>query len=297
MDCRNFDALVIQYPHTHWYSLLFRNTNLYTKMVLGVNAKNRKGASVHVDYLIHIQEIKPWPPSQSLRSLRSVLIQWENGDRNSGSTNTVVPLLGSIIGEGKIEFNESFRLPVTLMREMSSRGKDDDSFQKNCIEFNLCEPRRDKIRLLATAVVDLADYGVVKDTLSVNAPMSSNRSFRNTSQPVLYVKIQPIDKGHTSSSSKDNLLKGVSQDKNGSESVSALMNGEYAEEAEVASFTDDDASSHSSQTNGGFHPQNEEVFILFLPFSPLSEAITHFDYNQLGLHQLYDNGYCLIRLS
>ncbi|KAF2305973.1 hypothetical protein GH714_009205 [Hevea brasiliensis] len=226
-------------------------------MVLGVNAKNRKGASVHVDYLIHILEIKPWPPSQSLRSLRSVLIQWENGDRYSGSTDTVVPLLGSIVGEGKIEFNESFRLPVTLIREMSSRGKDADSFQKNCLEFNLCEPRRDKIQLLATAVIDLADYGVVKDTLSVNAPMSSNRSFRNTSQPVLYIKIQPIDKDHTSSSSKDSLLKGVSPDKNGGKSVSAFMNGEYAEEAEVAS-TDDDVSSHSSLINGGLRPQNEE---------------------------------------
>lgn len=228
-------------------------------MVLGVNAKNRKGASVHVNYLIHIQDIKPWPPSQSLRSLRSVLIQWENGERNSGSTDTVVPSLGSIVGEGKIEFNESFRLPVILLREMSSKGKDTDSFQKNCLEFNLCEPRRDKIQLLATAVIDLADYGVVKETISVSAPMSSNRSFRNTSQPVLYVKIQPVNKGRTSlSSSRENLLKGVSQDKNGGESVSALMKEEYAEEAEVASFTDDDVSSHSSLTNGSSLPQNEE---------------------------------------
>ncbi|XP_021645939.2 uncharacterized protein LOC110639344 isoform X2 [Hevea brasiliensis] len=227
-------------------------------MVLGVNAKNRKGASVQVDYLIHIQEIKPWPPSQSLRSLRSVLIQWENGNRNSGSTDTVVPSLGSIVGEGKIEFNESFRLPVTLIREISGKGKDADSFQKNCLEFNLCEPRRDKIQLLATAVIDLADYGVVKEIISVNAPMSSNRSFRNTSQPVLYVKIQPIDKGHSSSSSKDSPLKGVSHDKDGGKSVSALMNGEYTEEDEMASFTDDDVSSHSSLTNGVLHPQNEE---------------------------------------
>ncbi|KAF2316487.1 hypothetical protein GH714_041828 [Hevea brasiliensis] len=237
-------------------------------MVLGVNAKNRKGASVHVEYLIHIQEIKPWPPSQSLRSLRSVLIQWENGNRNSGS-DTVVPSLGSIVGEGKIEFNESFRLPVTLIREISGKGKDADSFQKNCLEFNLCEPRRDKIQLLATAVIDLADYGVVKEIISVNAPMSSNRSFRNTSQPVLYVKIQPIDKGHSSSSSKDSPLKGVSHDKDGGKSVSALMNGEYTEEDEMASFTDDDVSSHSSLTNGGLHPQNEEVFVLLFPVNSL----------------------------
>ncbi|KDP46310.1 hypothetical protein JCGZ_10150 [Jatropha curcas] len=227
-------------------------------MVIGVNAKNKKGASVHVTYLIHIQDIKPWPPSQSLRSLRSVLIQWENGGRNSGSTDAVVPSIGSIVGEGKIEFNESFRLPVTLVRETSGRGKDGDSFQKNCLEFNLCEPRRDKIQLLANAVIDLADYGVVKEAITVSAPMNSNRSFRNTSQPILYIKIQPVDKGRTSSSSSsDNLLK-VSQDKNGGESVSAFMNEKYAEEAEVASLTDDDGSSHSSITNGGLRPQNEE---------------------------------------
>ncbi|GAV64295.1 NT-C2 domain-containing protein [Cephalotus follicularis] len=205
-------------------------------MVLGLNAKNKRGSSVHVNYLIHIQEIKPWPPSQSLRSLRSVLVQWENGERNSGSTNPVVPSIGSDVCEGKIEFHESFVLPVTLLREASVRGRDAETFQKNSLEFNLYERRRDKTQLLATAVLDLADYGVVKDALSVSAPMNSKRSFRNTSEPVLYLKIQPVDKIRASSS----------RDNNGFESVSALMNEEYAEEAESASFTDDDVPSHSS---------------------------------------------------
>ncbi|TQD99496.1 hypothetical protein C1H46_014832 [Malus baccata] len=78
--------------------------------------------------------------------------------------------------------------------------------------------------------------------------MNSTRSFRNTDQPVLYIKIQPVVKGRTSSSSRGSLSRGVSLDNAGSESVSALMNEEYAEEAEVASFTDDDVSSQSSQT-------------------------------------------------
>ncbi|KAK8481445.1 hypothetical protein V6N11_049681, partial [Hibiscus sabdariffa] len=34
--------------------------------MLGLSSKSRRGPTVHVDYLIHIQEIKPWPPSQSL---------------------------------------------------------------------------------------------------------------------------------------------------------------------------------------------------------------------------------------
>ncbi|KAM1130034.1 hypothetical protein ACFX19_045439 [Malus domestica] len=221
-------------------------------MGLGVKAKNHRGSTVRIDYLIHIQDIKPWPPSQSLRSLRSVLIQWENGDRNSGATSPVVPSIGSVVGEGKIEFNQSFRLPVTLLRDMSVKGGGGggDTFQKNLLELHLYEPRRDnpKGQLLATAIVDLADHGIVKETISVSAPMNSTRSFRNTDQPVLYIKIQPVVKGRTSSSSRGSLSRGVSLDNAGSESVSALMNGEYAEEAEVASFTDDDVSSHSSQT-------------------------------------------------
>ncbi|KAH9743590.1 C2 NT-type domain-containing protein [Citrus sinensis] len=236
-------------------------------MVLGLSAKNRKEASIHVDYQIHIQDIKPWPPSQSLRSLRSVMIQWQNGDRNSGSTKTVGPSLGSVIGEGKIEFNESFRLRVTLLRDMNVKNKDADTFLKNCLEFNLYEPRRDKTQLLATATIDLADYGIVKETLSVNAPMNSKRSFRNTAQPVLFIKIQPAEKSvsRTSSSLREGFSRETSLDKNGGESVSALMNEEYTEEAESASFTDDDVSSRSSPTvsstvemNNGF-PQNEEI--------------------------------------
>ncbi|KAI4350533.1 hypothetical protein L6164_004981 [Bauhinia variegata] len=232
-------------------------------MVLGLRAKNRTSPTVQINYLIHIQEIKPWPPSQALRSLRSVLIQWENGERRSGSTNLVVPSLGSVIGEGRIEFNESFRLPVTLLRDLSVRGGDADVFQKNCLEFNLYEPRRDKTKgqLLGTAIIDLADYGILKEALSISAPLNCKRSYRNTDQPLLFIKIQPVEKGRTNSSSKESL----SKDNNGGDSVSALMNEEYAEEAEIASFTDDDVSSHSStaiastlESNGCIPPGLEE---------------------------------------
>lgn len=230
-------------------------------MVLGLKANNRKSPSVQLDYRIHLQEIKPWPPSQSLRSLRSTFIQWEHGDKNSGSTNPVVPSLGSgsNVGDGKIELNQSFRLPVTLLRDMSIKGGDGNTFQKNCLEFNLYEPRRDKTvkgQLLATAIIDLADYGIVKEDLSIIAPMNCKRVLRNTAPPVLFIKIQRVLKSRANGYI----------DRNGSESVSALMNEEYAEEAEVASFTDDDVSSHSStavhssaiKSQGGSLPQEEE---------------------------------------
>ncbi|XP_022775506.1 uncharacterized protein LOC111317311 [Durio zibethinus] len=237
-----------------------------------LSAKNRRGPMVHVDYLIHIQEIKPWPPSQSLRSLSSVLIQWENGEHRSGSTNTVSPTLGSILGEGKIEFNESFKLPVNLVRDMSVKGRDGDVFQQNCLEFNLYEPGRDKIQLLSTAIVDLAEYSVIKETSDITVPMNSQRSFSNTGLPILYIKIDRLYKGRNSSSSKGSLSKEPSLDQKGSESVSALMDEEYAEEVEVASFTNDDVSSHSSLTvssstlesNGSSLPRNEVAFSFFL---------------------------------
>ncbi|XP_054802367.1 uncharacterized protein LOC129306060 [Prosopis cineraria] len=216
-------------------------------MVSSLKAKSRRSASVKINYLIHIEEIKPWPPSQSLRSVRSVLIQWENGERYSGSTSHVVPSLGSDTEEGKIEFNESFRLPVTLLRDMSIRGGHADIFQKNCLEFNLYEPRRDKTlkgQSLATAIIDLADYGILKETLSISAPMNCKRNYKNTDQPLLLIKIQPIEKSRTGSLSRVSLSKVVSKDVNGGDLT--LTNEEYAKESEIATFSDDDVSSHSS---------------------------------------------------
>lgn len=239
-------------------------------MVLGLSSKNRRGSSIQVDYLIHIHDIKPWPPSQSLRSLRSVVIQWENGDRNSGTTNAVAPSLGSVIGEGKIEFNESFKLPLTLLKDASARNK---GFFKNVLELNLYEPRREKThQLLATATIDLADYGIVKESFSLTAQLNSKRSYRNTTQPVLYLTIQPVDRRRASSSSMNSLK---DEAKNGGDSVSALMNEEYYKEAEIASITDDDISSHSSLTvssstlesNGGFSVRTEEVRWQYLDIS------------------------------
>ncbi|XP_049346118.1 uncharacterized protein LOC125810686 isoform X2 [Solanum verrucosum] len=238
-------------------------------MVSGLRAKTRKGPSVQVDYLIHIQEIKPWPPSQSLKSVRAIVIQWENGDRN-GSTRQVVPFLGSGVGDGRIEFNESFKLPVTLLKEISNKGGDGNSFQKNCIEFNLYEPRRDKTvkgQPLGTAIINLAEYGVVKEGLNVSAPINCTRAYRNTTQALLLLKIQPFEKGRVSSSSSSDILtREVSIDRNGVESVSTLTSEECAEEAEIASFTDDDGSSHSSVavsssangSNCGSLPQGED---------------------------------------
>ncbi|XP_022928281.1 uncharacterized protein LOC111435159 [Cucurbita moschata] len=217
-------------------------------MVLGLKGKHRRGEIVHADYRIHVQDIKPWPPSQSLTTLRSVFIQWENGDRHSGSTNLVIPTIGSIVGEGKIEFNESFKLSVALVRDIPVRGKDGDTFQRNILEFNLFESRREKTakgQLLASATVDLAEFGVVREVMSVAIPVHCQRNFKNTLQPMLSIKIQPIYKGQTNNSLKDTLSRKMSLDSFDGESVSA---SDYGDPNKIASFTDDDVSSHSSMT-------------------------------------------------
>lgn len=258
-------------------------------MVLGLRTKTRRSPSIQVDYIIRVQEIKPWPPSQSLRTLRAVSIQWEHGEKNSGLTNQAVPSLGagSGVGDGRIEFKESFRLPVTLMRELSIKGGDGETFQKNCIEFNLYEPRRDKTvkgQLLGTAIVDLADYGVIGETVGISAPISCKRTYRNTVQPLLHLEIQPVERNRSSSSSRDNLTREASLERSHSESVSALMTEEYAEEAEVASFTtDDDVSSHSSlavasvagESNGSLSPQTKEVCSLDQSRFSFSSVVTY----------------------
>lgn len=239
-------------------------------MVLGLRSKIRSGPSTQVEYTIHVQDIKPWPPTQSLKSVRSVLIQWENGERNSGSTSSVAPSLE----DGMITFNESFKISITLSKDMSVKSGDTDVFHKNLLEFNLYEPRRDKTvkgQLLGTAIIDLADYGVIREIMSVSAPMNCTRSFRNTAQPILYLRIQANDKVRSGTSLRGRLAKETSLDKNDEDSVSALMNEEYADEAEVASLTDDDISSHSSLTvatsstlesNGASPSQNKEVYLL-----------------------------------
>lgn len=246
-------------------------------MVLGLRTKSssRRGPSIHVDYVVHVQEIKPWPPSASLKSLRSVVLQWENGERNTGSTKSVVPSLGSGVDDGRIEFNESFRIPVTLNKDVPVKGGEGENFVKNFLEFNLYELRGNKNvkgQLLGSVVVDIAEYGVLKEGVVVSAPVNCKRSFRNTVQPLLFVKIEPFQKKNSRSPSMESLPKEVSLDRDRKESVSALMSGEYEEEEEIASFTDDDddddddGSQHSSLTvsssafeaTGSSPPQSEE---------------------------------------
>lgn len=198
-------------------------------MVLGIKSKSRKSVSIQVHYTIHVLEIKPWPPSQSLiSSVNSVLLQWENGDENAGS-------LASIAGNGKIEFNEPFRLSVLMWREESKKGKNRESFKKNCLEFHLYD-RTVKNQLLGSATINFADFGIIK------------KSYRNLAQPFLYVNIQPFDIECSSSSPNSNLSKEFSLDKEESESASQSLKDDGDDNVEIASFTDDESDHAPSST-------------------------------------------------
>ncbi|KAL0364304.1 UNVERIFIED_CONTAM: hypothetical protein Sangu_0528000 [Sesamum angustifolium] len=198
-------------------------------MVLGLKSKHKKGAAIKVDYIVHVQEIRPWPPSEFLKSVQTVLLQWENGDQNSGSFLTVA-------GDSNIVFNESFMLPLTLYQKKAS-----DKFRKNYLEFSLFEPRKDKAKgqLVGTALVNLADYALIEDILSINAPLNLKKSGNNLVQPALVISLELVARDSSNSSPSVGLSLEAS-----------LEDDDDDDDLEIASYTDDDASSHSSRTAG-----------------------------------------------
>ncbi|KAG8383285.1 hypothetical protein BUALT_Bualt05G0168600 [Buddleja alternifolia] len=191
-------------------------------MVLGLRSKHKKSLSVKIDYIVHVQEIKPWPPSESLRSVKTISLQWENGNQSSGS-------FLSTAEDSGIVFNKSFVLPLILYRDKKSH----DKFQKNYLEFSLKDKAKGQV--LGTALVNLADYGVIGHNLSINALINLKKSSNKSVQPALIISLEPVEKRSASSSPSVGLSKQASLD-----------NDDF--DPEIASFTDDDASTHSSRT-------------------------------------------------
>lgn len=191
-------------------------------MVLGKKNKHKKGVPIRADYIVHIQEIKPWPPSESLRCVQTVFLQWENTSNENSSGSFL-----AVAGDSNVVFNESFVLPLILYKKSSS-----DKFRKNYLEFSLLEPRQDKAkgRLIGKASLNLADYGLIEDIKHVNAPLNLKKTYSDPLQPYLEIMLELVERDGPNSSPSV----GLSQD----------------DDSEMASFTDDDASSHSSRTVG-----------------------------------------------
>lgn len=207
-------------------------------MVLGLRSKHRKGGSLQVDFIIHVEEVKPWPPSQSLKSVQSVLFVWENGEQSSGS-------FVSDVGDTGIEFNESITLPVTLCRDKKAQ----DKFQKNFLDFYLYEPRKDKAsrgQLLGTCVINLADFGAAEEAISICTPVNCKKSSKSSEQPSLFITIQSFQRESSNSPPKVSLSNEKYIDKDGQTSVADSVNEENDDGCEIANFTDDDESPRSS---------------------------------------------------
>ncbi|XP_078434764.1 EEIG1/EHBP1 protein amino-terminal domain protein [Wolffia australiana] len=193
-------------------------------MVLGLRSKSRRATSVQVEYAVHLVEIKPWPPSPTLRTLRSVVLQWENGDRSSGSSSPVVPSLL----DGRIAINETFKLRTSL-----KKAGNGGAFLKNVLDLNLYELRREKSargQHLGGAAVDLAEHGVIREPVSLCLPISSRRSFRNAAQPFLFLRIQPFNRSDAGD-----------------------------EEEELASFTDDEVEEEEEEEKPEIGPIEERL--------------------------------------
>ncbi|KAG2301939.1 hypothetical protein Bca52824_030590 [Brassica carinata] len=203
-------------------------------MLLSLRTKSRRENRVLVEYLISIKELKPWPTSEV--PAQCVLLKWEHGKNSSGSFIAVV-------GKDTIMFNESFRLTLTLDPKA---GAEENKFQKNLLELHVYDAKKKekgvKNKLLGSAVVNLADYGVLTSTVPVGAPFTFKKSSRNDANSEIYLTIEPAgedddDEGYRSScSSSQPKLRG-SVDKEGSEFSLASLTDD-----------DDDASSQCSST-------------------------------------------------
>ncbi|KAJ4888798.1 Uncharacterized protein Rs2_28546 [Raphanus sativus] len=199
-------------------------------MMLNLRTKSRKDNGVLVEYLISIKELKPWPTSEV--PAQCVLLKWEHGKNSSGSFIAVV-------GKDTIMFNESFRLTLTL----DPKGGAENKFQKNLLELHVYDAKKKeqgvKNKLLGSAVVNLADYGVLTSSVPVGAPFTFKKSSRNDVNSEIYLTIEPAgeddDEGYRSSCSSSRPKMRGSVDKEGSEFSLASLTDD-----------DDDASSQCS---------------------------------------------------
>lgn len=214
-------------------------------MVLGMKFKHKKDVAVRVEYRVNIEEIKPWPPLESLRSVQMVLIKWENGSESSGSFHAVT-------GDSSIAFRESFTFSTTLYWKKAT-----ENFGKNYLEFSLFKPPQDKVRgrLLATASLNLADYGMIDNKLKVNVPLTFKKIPNGSVHPALAITLKMTEKDTPHSSPSVGF------------SNEASLDGGDDDDSEIASYTDDDVSSRSSRTAGS------SAFELAMPSPSRSEKV------------------------
>ncbi|XP_010540404.1 PREDICTED: uncharacterized protein LOC104814192 isoform X2 [Tarenaya hassleriana] len=207
-------------------------------MVLGLRSKSRKDNGIFVEYLISIKELKPWP--NNLVPAQCVLLKWANAETSNGSFIAVV-------GNETIMFNESFTLTLVLDQ------KGQDKFHKNLLEFNVFDARKDKNtdknKFLGSAVVNLAEHGIVRGCVPVGVPFSFKKNSRNDSNSVLYLTIEPVVNGFGDEN----------DERNSSCSSPKTSFSRPSMELDVSCTDDDDGSSSQSSRRVSFSATNDYI--------------------------------------
>ncbi|KAL3696181.1 hypothetical protein R1sor_010257 [Riccia sorocarpa] len=224
-------------------------------MVLGLGSK-KKGQPLKLEFLIVIQEIRPWKPAQSAKT--PVVLSWERGDKRSGKTQRVVPS-----DDGKVEFNEQFTLQAKLVREPEGKGKNAGvvKFQKKTVNFLLLDAVTD--RQLARCVIDLGEFGDADAAVQANAPLSTGKKVVTAGSPTLFFKISvnsKTEEPRTSFSARVSFgskaaavaapkspaatpkpeVEAALDEETRKSIVAALMSDEEDDNDSIASFTDDE---------------------------------------------------------
>ncbi|CAA0832674.1 Unknown protein [Striga hermonthica] len=214
-------------------------------MVLGLkSSKQKRGSFVRAEYIVQVKEIRPWPPSEPLKSIQTVFLHWENGNDNSGS-------FISVAGHANIAFDESFMLPTTFHHKKSG-----NKFRNNYLEFRLKEPR--KGQLLGTAVFNLTDYASIEEDVNVDVDVPFD--FNNTphTQPALAITLQLLGRGTTSSASSPGVGFFSNDDEDDSDDLSSSHSSTTNASSSFEPFIDD-KNGFDTQKDGNKRTQNASL--------------------------------------
>ncbi|CAM6016963.1 unnamed protein product [Sphagnum balticum] len=218
---------------------------------------------VKIAFHIHVQEIKPWMSMATMTmqggisSTPAIILSWTQGEKRSGSTKPIQPL------NGKIIFNEEFKLSVTMLEKTGKQKREWESKYLLFTLHDLSLPSQSSStqlnsRTLASAELDLSkvinlEERMITFTIPLNvrggggsSQGSSNNPSAAAAAPILSLRISAqvvkavalfnssMIKGTwrpSSSGASTNVKTNVQARNNNANSIDDL---------EIDSFTDDD---------------------------------------------------------
>jgi hypothetical protein len=217
---------------------------------------------VKIAFQIHVQEIKPWMSMTTMTmqggisSTPAIILSWTQGEKRSGSTKPIQPL------NGKIIFNEEFKLSVTMLEKTGKQKREWESKYLLFTLHDLSLPSQSSStqlnsRTLASAELDLSkvinlEERMITFTIPLNVRgggSSSQGSSNNPSAaaaPILSLRIsaQVVKAVALFNSS---MIKGTWRPSSSSASTNVKTNvqarnnnANSIEDLEIDSFTDDD---------------------------------------------------------